>query len=79
MVTFSATALAPAGRPGTVRVNVLPAPSLAWGAPTPIRVSRTRTGVLPVNPAFATVGVTAAEAADAGEVPMTLVAVRVNV
>jgi hypothetical protein len=32
-----------------------------------------------VNPAFATVGVTAAEAADAGEVPMTLVAVRVNV
>src|SRR5664280_1544678 len=49
-VTFRATAVAPAGRPGTVRVRTLPAPSLAWGAPRPVRVANARAGAVPVKP-----------------------------
>src|SRR5664280_3565726 len=76
-VTFNATAVVPAGRPGTARVNVCPEPSLAFDAPTPMRVSNTRTGVMPVN--IGAVGVTGPLAADAGEVPAAFVAVTVNV
>jgi hypothetical protein len=50
---------------------------LALGAPSPTRVSNTRTGVLPMNPGA--LGVTALLAEDASEVPAALVAVAVNV
>ena len=76
--TLNATAVVPAGRPGTVKVKLAPAPTLAMGAPVPTRVSNTRVGARPVNPEEA-MGVTAAEGADAAEIPTALVAVTVNV
>ena len=76
---MSATAVVPAGKPGTVNVNVAPAPSLAFGAPIPDRVSNTRVGVRPVNPTIGTLGITAVLGADAAEVPIALVALTVNV
>jgi len=49
-VTFNATAVAAAGRPGTVRVMVAPAPSFAVeGAPMGTLVSSTRVGAVPVK------------------------------
>ena len=43
-VAFRVTAVVPAGSPGMVRVTWAPAPSLAMGAPTPVRVFMTRAG-----------------------------------
>ena len=80
-VTFIATAVVPAGRLGTVRVTLWPAPTLAGVPPVPVpeRVSNTRTGVVPVNPAAGAEGVTEFEGADGREEPAGLVAVTVNV
>src|SRR5664280_648835 len=78
-VTFRATAVAPAGRPGTVRVRTLPAPSLAWGAPRPVRVSNARAGAVPVKPPPVPVGVTALLDAEGTLVPAALVATTVKV
>ena len=76
-MTFRTTAVAPAGSPGTVRVRVCPALSLAVGAPSPMRVSRTVwAGVMAVKPNL--MGVMVGLGADPDEVPTALAAVTVK-
>ena len=78
-VTFNATAVVPAGRPGMVRVTARPAPTLPRTTPVPNTVSITRLGEVSVNPAPLSRGVTALLGADAGLVPALLDVVTVNV